>query len=299
MEAIKKAPGKVNLSLLVGPKNGEGFHELFTVFAAVDLYDRLDIGLQARPAGGEAGELKVRCRSAEGESNLAFKALKLLEVETGWAFDGSIEIDKQIPIGGGMGGGSSDGACALLAGVEALAEAGGPEVSRERKVAIARQVGADVAFFLDLRPSIGRGIGEILDAVTLPELSLVVVTTDQQLSTASVYRAFDETHIPGERSAFERRAGEAAERWRQVKDSGQVARLLKNDLEKSALGLVPALVDVRDSMIREGALAAMVSGSGPTLFGICGSPEDAQRVADKLVARGLKAQAVSVTHGAA
>jgi 4-diphosphocytidyl-2-C-methyl-D-erythritol kinase len=299
MEAIKRAPGKVNLSLLVGPKNHEGFHELFTVFAAVDLYDGLDIRLKARPVGGAAGDLIVKCRSAEGDSNLAFKALKLLEVETGWAFDGSIHIDKQIPVGGGMGGGSSDGACALLSGVEALAEAGGPKVSRERQVAIARQVGADVAFFLDPRPSLGRGIGEILEPVALPVLSLVVVTSDDQLSTALVYRAFDETEPSGERSAFEHRSGSAAKRWHQVQDAAQVASLLENDLERSTLRLMPALGDVRAAMIREGVLAAMVSGSGPTLFGVCGSPEDAQRTANNLVARGLKAKAVGVTHGVA
>jgi 4-diphosphocytidyl-2-C-methyl-D-erythritol kinase len=187
----------------------------------------------------------------------------------------------------------------LLAGVEALEEADGPQVSHERQVAIARQAGADVAFFLDPRPSIGRGIGEILEPVMLPELSLVVVTSEDQLSTASVYRAFDEGQPSGDRSAFERRASEAAERWRQVRDAGQVARLLENDLEGSAFRLMPALVDVRESMMREGALAAMVSGSGPTLFGVCGSLEDAQRVADKLAVRGLRSRVVSVTHGAA
>ena len=164
MEAVKKAPAKVNLCLLVGPKNEEGFHELFTVFAPIDLYDTLDIKLKARPAEGSAGDLKVKCRAAEGESNLAFKALKMLEAETGWAFDGRIEIEKRIPVGGGLGGGSSDGACALLAGVEALSEAGGPVLDYEQQVAMARKVGADVAFFLKARPAIGRGIGEILGA---------------------------------------------------------------------------------------------------------------------------------------
>ncbi len=297
MEAVRKTPAKVNLCLLVGPKNDEGFHELFTVFAPVDLFDTLDIKLTARSADGTAGELKVKCRMAEGESNLAFKALKALEAETGWAFDGRIEIDKRIPVGGGLGGGSSDGACALLAGVEALAEAGGPVPDRERQRALARQVGADVAFFLDCRPAIGRGIGELLEPIELPGLALVLVMTDRHLSTQRVYRAFDEEQPFGNRSVFDYRAGEAAKRWRQIADASQVARLLENDLEKVAYRLMPTLMTDRELVTREGALAALVSGSGPTIFGVCASPDKAEELAEKMVVRGFRAQRVGLLPG--
>lgn len=294
MEAVKKAPAKVNLCLLVGPRNEEGFHELFTVFAPISLYDTLDIKLKARSAGGSAGDLKVKCRAADGEDNLAFKALKLLEAETGWAFDGRIEIDKRIPVGGGLGGGSSDGATALLAGVEALAEAKGPKVSREQQVALARQTGADVAFFLEARPAIGRGIGELLEPIDLPDLALVVVSSDRHLSTERVYRAFDEAQPFGNRQVFDYRAGEAAKRWRQVDEAAQVARLMENDLEKSTYQLMPTLMNDRELLSREGALAALVSGSGPTLYAVCASAEKAEELAERLVVRGFKAQPVNV-----
>ena len=246
MKEVKKAPAKVNLSLLVGPKNDEGFHELFTVFAAIGLYDQLDIRLEAHPAGKAKDGVKVKCAAAEGELNLAAKALKALESETGWAFDGRIEIDKRIPVGAGLGGGSSDAATALLAGVQALTEAGVLCRTANVQVALAREVGADVAFFLDPRPSIGRGIGEILEPIELPEFSLVVVSSNRHLSTQRVYRAFDETQPFGNRAVFEYRAGEAEKRWRQVQDVAHMARLLENDLEKTAYGLAPTLLTDRE-----------------------------------------------------
>ena len=79
MEGVKKAPAKVNLCLIVGPTDEEGYHELFTVFAPVDLCDELNVKLQARPTGESPGELKIKCQTADGEDNLAYKALKLLE----------------------------------------------------------------------------------------------------------------------------------------------------------------------------------------------------------------------------
>ena len=299
MQAIKKAPAKVNLSLLVGPKDQEGLHELFTVFAPVDLYDQLDIALEARPAGGVAAELKVKCRVAEGELNSATKALRALEQETGWTFAGRVEIEKHIPVGAGLGGGSSDAAAALLAGVDALTEAGGPVPSRERQVALARGVGADVAFFLDPRPAIGRGIGEILEPIDLPALALVLVLSARHLSTERVYKAFDETQLLGNRSVFDYRASEAEKRWRHVEGADQVARLLENDLEKTVYGLIPTLLTDRELVTREGAMAALVSGSGPTLFGLCASADKAQELVERMTVRGFTAQTVAVAPGKA
>jgi 4-diphosphocytidyl-2-C-methyl-D-erythritol kinase len=299
MQATKRAPAKINLSLLVGPKDEDGFHELFTVFAPVDIFDELEIKLEARPAGGFEGEVRVKCRAAEGDSNLAAKALKALERETGWVFQGRVEIEKHIPVGAGLGGGSADAANALLAGVQALIEAGGPVPDRNRQVALAREVGADVAFFLDPRPAIGRGIGEILEPIDLPELSLVVVYSDRHLSTERVYRAYDEAQPFANRSVFDFRAGEAEKRWRQVQDVDQVARLLENDLEKTVYSIIPMLLTDREVVVREGAIAALVSGSGPTLFGLCSSADKAAELAERMIVRGFKAQVATVPRGIA
>jgi 4-diphosphocytidyl-2-C-methyl-D-erythritol kinase len=297
MHVTKRAPAKVNLSLLVGPKDADGMHELFTVFAPVDLHDELEITLEARPAGGFEGDLKVKCRVDEGESNLAAKALRALERHTGWVFTGRVEIEKRIPVGAGLGGGSSDAAAALLAGVQTLIEAGGPVPDRTQLVALARQIGADVAFFLDPRPAIGRGIGEILEPIELPELPLVLVPSERHLSTERVYRTFDEMQPFGNRSVFDFRAGTAERNWRQARDAGQVARLMENDLEKTVYGIIPTLLTDRELLVREGATAALVSGSGPTLYGLCASSEKAEEVARRMVQRGFKAHLATTPRG--
>jgi 4-diphosphocytidyl-2-C-methyl-D-erythritol kinase len=299
MHATKRAPAKVNLSLLVGPRDEAGLHELFTVFVPIDLYDLLECSLEARPAGGFAGDLRVKCRAIEGESNLATKALRALERQTGWVFTGRVEIEKHIPVAAGLGGGSSDAAGALLAGVQALVEAGGPVPDRARLGALAREVGADVAFFLDPRPSIGRGIGEILEPIDLPELSLVLVSSDRHLSTERVYRAFDDAQPFENRSVFEFRAEEAEERWRQVTDVCQIARLLENDLEKTVYNIIPTLLTDREVIVREGAMAALVSGSGPTLFGLCASSDKAEQLAQRMAVRGFKTQIATSPRGMA
>ena len=299
MEAVKKAPAKVNLSLLVGPQGQDGLHELFTVFAPIDLYDELDIKLEARPAGPIEGKLKVKCPVAEGDSNLAFNALKILEKETEWVFEGRVEIEKRIPVGAGLGGGSSDAALALLAGVQALIEADGPAPSRDRQIKLAREIGADVAFFLDPRPAIGRGIGEILEPIDLPELVLVLVLSDRRLSTERVYRAFDEVQPFDNRTVFEYRTGEAEKRWREVEEVGQIPRLLENDLESAVYGIIPTLPNDREIVVREGALAALVSGSGPTLYGLCASVEKGEELAERLGVRGYKTRLATVPRGVA
>lgn len=299
MQVTKKAPAKVNLALLVGPTNEEGLHELFTVFVPIDLYDELHIKLEARLGDTFAGKLTVKCAAVDGEANLAAQALRLLEEETGWAFDGRVSIEKHIPVGGGLGGGSSDAASALVAGVQALVEAGGPAPSRDRQVELARRLGADVAFFLDPRPAIGRGVGEILEPISLPELHLVLVTYERHLSTERVYRTYDEMQPFGNRLVFEHRATDAEKRWRQVADVGQLGRMLENDLEKTVYSIIPQIATDREVLMREGAMAALVSGSGPTLYGLCAVPEKCEELVERMGMRGFKARAVTVRPGVA
>jgi 4-diphosphocytidyl-2-C-methyl-D-erythritol kinase len=299
MQVTKRAPAKVNLCLLVGPKDESGCHEVFTVFAPIDLYDELEFSLEARAYGGFQGDLRVKCRAVEGEANLACQALRALERHSGWVFSGRVEVDKRIPVGAGLGGGSSDAATALLVGVQTLIEAGGPVPDRIHLVAIARELGADVAFFLDPRPAIGRGIGEILEPIDMPELPLALVFSERHLSTERVYRTHDEAQPFGNRSVFDFRAGEAERKWRQVEELGQVARMMENDLEKTAFNIIPTLLTDREIVAREGAMAALVTGSGPTLFGLCASSDKAEELVRRMVQRGFKAQVATVPRGVA
>lgn len=290
MHLSKRVPAKINLCLLAGPSSASGYHEVFTVFAPVNVYDEIDFDLRARPGAGTSGELRVTCKTAPGEKNLAARALRVLERHTGWAFEGDVTIHKGIPVGAGLGGGSSDAAAALQAGVVALAEAGGPCAGRAELVPLARDLGADVAFFLDPTPSFGRGIGELLQPVELPDIPLVLVYFDRMLSTARVYEAFDRLRPAETRTVFEFRSSQAEKRWRRVQDVSQAARLLENDLEQASFSLIPSLAADREMLSREGALAALMSGSGPTLFGVCESVSRAVELQKRMTVRGYRAQ---------
>ncbi len=294
MRITERTPAKVNLCLLVGPQVEGGSHEVFTVFAPIDLYDTLDFDLEARPAGAGSASVVVDCRAARGEDNLATRALRALERATGWAFEGRVAIHKSIPVGAGLGGGSSDAAAALKVGVRLLAEAGAPVPGGPQLVAMARELGADVPFFLDPAPAIGRGIGEILSPIDLPALHLALVYFERQLSTARVYHTFDRLS-PGEsRAVFDFRSAQAEKRWLQVRDVAQAARLLENDLEQASFSLVPSLATDREMLAREGALAALMSGSGPTLFGLCETMDKAYDLEERMEARGYNARVATV-----
>jgi 4-diphosphocytidyl-2-C-methyl-D-erythritol kinase len=295
MQVTERTPAKVNLCLLVGPRlEGGSHHELFTIFAPIDLYDTLDFDLEARPAGAAPARLTVDCKAAPGEDNLATRALRALEAETGWVFDGKVVIRKAIPVGAGLGGGSSDAAAALKVGARVLAEAGAPAPAAERVAIIARGLGADVPFFLTATPAIGRGIGEILSPIDLPELSMAIVYFQRQLSTARVYQTFDAVSPGQSRAVFDFRVAQAEKRWGQVRDAAQAARLLENDLEQASFSLFPSLAGDREVLAREGALAALMSGSGPTLFGLCESPERAHDLEEKMAERGFSSKVVTV-----
>jgi len=293
-----RAPAKVNLCLLVGPRDEAGYHEIFTVFVPIDLCDELEFSLEAHASSGDPGLLQVECIAAPGEANLAAKAIRALEGHTGWALSGRVVVRKHIPVGAGLGGGSSDAAAALMAGAQALARAGGPVLEKGDLLGLARRLGADVPFFLDPTPAVGRGIGEILEPLDLPQLWLVLVTFDRMLSTARVYRGLDAVRPPVNKALFDRRTRQAEARWRQARDAGQVARLMENDLEQASFGILPTLADDRDVLLREGALAAIMSGSGPTLFGLCETGARAYEVARWISARGLRAQVVTVSGSA-
>jgi 4-diphosphocytidyl-2-C-methyl-D-erythritol kinase len=238
--------------------------------------------------------VRVECRVAPGEDNLAAQALRALEKHTGWDFDGRVVIRKGIPVGAGMGGGSSDAAAALRVGAVALVEAGGPAPEHADLVGLARELGADVAFFLDPAPSVGRGIGELLEPIDLPEIPLVLVFFDRMLSTARVYRAFDTLRPLETRVVFSFRSDQAEKRWRQVSTAGEVARLLQNDLEQASFTLIPSLVTDREVLTREGAIGALMTGSGPTLFGVCESAERADELEARMAVRGFRTQVARV-----
>ena len=153
----------MNLSLLVGPRRGDGYHELFSVFAPLELHDRLSFNLSLGAAAQRPGELSLDCpvldagmAASDPERNLAIRALRAIEGAAGRAISGSVRIEKNIPVGAGLGGGSSDAAAALLAGARLLAEEEGMTPAPEVLHSLAVSLGADVPFFLGRSGAVGR-----------------------------------------------------------------------------------------------------------------------------------------------
>ncbi len=291
-----RTPGKVNLTLLVGPRRGDGYHELMTVFVPVALYDELIFELEAVPLGeGEPSQpAKVTCPGVPPDGNLVSSALGALASASGWELRGLVTVRKHLPVAAGMGGGSSDAAAALKAGAGLIEAAGGPAFSGEDLRRVARELGADVPFFLDPRPCLARGVGELMETLRLPPLPLVLTFPDAALSTAEVYRTFDGVAAEESGAAFAARARRNETAWRSLSRAweseelslpelcAQVAGLLFNDLEQASYHLLPELLEAKAGLERRGVLGALVSGSGPTVFGLCVSEVEAETIAQEL-----------------
>jgi len=255
------APGKVNLCLFVGRPRAGGYHPLVSLVQPVSLADELELG----PAGGDRDE--VICPGVEGE-NLAARALAAFRAATGW--DGPpvrIAIGKRVPVAAGMGGGSADAAAALrlVAAATGLGEAA--ELQR-----IALALGADVPSQLAPERCLMTGIGEGVRPLGDPSpFGLLVVPSAHALSTPEVYAEFDRLALGRDHDELDRLSGQVPGAAR---DSSLLAeRLLHNDLEAPARSLCPPIGDALADVRASGAVRAMVSGSGPTVFGLFGGAE--------------------------
>ena len=248
MKLIALAPGKVNLCLFLGPVRSDGRHALLTVFESVSLADSV---LVEHAAADE-----VICPGVEGP-NIVARALAGLR-ERGW--EGPplrITIEKRIPVAGGMGGGSADAAAVLR-----LAAASAP-VARGVVAQLAAELGSDVPSQLRPGLSVGTGAGDVVEPLAPPSTprAFVVVPQPFGLSTADVYREAD-------RLGLSRSESDLADRLRGIR-AGGMPRLV-NDLEPAALSLRPEIGDALEAVRGAGADHAMVSGSGPTVFGLFG-----------------------------
>lgn len=263
------APAKVNLVLQVGHRRADGLHEIASLFASLELADELTV----EPAGDAAepgARDEVVCPGIPGD-NLVHGALTAFRAELGKRAAGDsgreaaaelpllrVTIDKHIPVAAGLGGGSADAAAALRA---ANALAGRPlDASALR--AIGARVGADVPSQVEPRHSLVTGAGEHVEPVDLPELTLVLVPGAEGLSTTDVYAEAD--RIGSTRARLDPSA------LRRLADAplAALARGLENDLEAAALSLRPELSQTLTALTDAGAVAARITGSGPTAFGV-------------------------------
>jgi 4-diphosphocytidyl-2-C-methyl-D-erythritol kinase len=267
---IARCPAKINLGLRVLGRRQDGYHEIVTLFQAIDLWDDLE--------AVEAEQLTLTVDDPSvpaDESNLVLRAARLLQARVPGAVGrgAALRLRKRIPAGGGLGGGSSDAAGALLL-LDALWGLGLPAETLRR---LAGELGSDVPYFLTGGTAIGTGRGErVASLPSIPERLVVLGFPPFSLSTPEVYRALSAPLTPpGAGVTVTRLFVNFAER--------NDFALATNDLEPPAFAMRGELVLFRDALSGLGAEVALLSGSGSTVFGLFGAGTDADGIASELV----------------
>jgi 4-diphosphocytidyl-2-C-methyl-D-erythritol kinase len=289
------APAKLNLFLEVLARRADGFHEIETLMVPIGLFDSLNFREDSR------GRLNLKCQWAcglqkqrkpdesgrspvvdweelpEGYDNVAMRAVDLLWRRSGIAAGASLQLTKRIPSAAGLGGGSSDAAAALIAANLAW-KLGWPI---DRLSQLAGEIGSDVPFFLGAGPALCQGRGERIQPMTgLPSLDFVVVSPSEGLSTAAVYANCRPADAP-------RTADGLLAAWRSG-DRRRLAGAICNRLEEAAESLSPWIKAMRGEFSKLDCIAAQMSGSGTSYFGICRNAGHARLAASRLRSRGFQ-----------
>lgn len=276
-EVTVRAPAKINLHLGVGALREDGFHPLVTVYQAVGLYDDITArGADDWSLGVTVPDWMEAAAVPLDGQNIVDRAADLLAAHHRIDRLGEVHIAKDIPIAGGMAGGSADAAAALVA-LDRLWQV---STTDDDLLALAAQLGSDVPFALLGGTALGTGRGEIVDPIDdRGTWWWVVVPSELGLSTPEVYRHFDQMFpdapsapVPADALLTALADGDA---W-------ALADALHNDLEAAAVDLRPELGRLIDQGETAGALRGMVSGSGPTVVFLCGSADHARELAGKL-----------------
>jgi 4-diphosphocytidyl-2-C-methyl-D-erythritol kinase len=289
---VARAPAKVNAQLAVGPLRPDGFHELRTVYLAVSLFDTVTV------RAGEGVTVSVTGLDADAvptdRRNLVWRAAELLAEHAGVRAEASIEIAKSIPAAAGLAGGSADAAAALVA----LDGLWGTRAARTDLDQLAAQLGSDVPFSLLGGVALGAGRGEQLSPVLARTPShWVLGIAGDGLSTPAVYAELDRLRAAGTVPEGERLppTDPVIAALRSGPPSA-LAGVLSNDLQAPALALRPELGRALRAATAAGALAALVSGSGPTVAALAQDEQDAIRLAAELAGVGVF-RTVRAVHG--
>ncbi|MEE9543679.1 MAG: 4-(cytidine 5'-diphospho)-2-C-methyl-D-erythritol kinase [Thermodesulfobacteriota bacterium] len=270
---IVQSPAKINLLLRVLRKRDDGYHDILSVIHPVGLYDEISIEV----GSGEA--ISVGCDSPEvpvDRTNLAYIATELFLKTTGLKSSVSIQITKNIPVGAGLGGGSSDAAAVLL-GLNELLKAG---VTRKRLMEIGAELGSDVPLFMLEGPVVATGRGELLRRVELPSYQYILVNPGFSVSTAWAYANLDLTKRGEDNTLIY--SEEPFRDEESFADVDKLSEFLANDLEAVTASNYPEISRVKRMLIELGACGALMSGSGPTVFGVFKSRVAAMRAFDTL-----------------
>jgi 4-diphosphocytidyl-2-C-methyl-D-erythritol kinase len=268
-----RAAAKINLALFVGPRRDDGYHEIVSVMQSAALWDELWVS-----SAGEGLELTVEGGGLPaGEGNLVLVAARELARRVRDRPGVRFRLRKGIPVAAGLGGGSADGAAAMLA-LDRLWGLGLPPANLR---AMAAEVGSDVPFCLTGGTQLATGRGERLEAVDQRRALWWLLGIDAGgLASGDVYRRHDEL---GGAGPVRRERADALVAALQDGAVERVAAALANDLEPAAFSLRPELADARRRMLAAGAVGAVMSGSGPTMLGLCRDQGHAERLAQAVV----------------
>lgn len=286
--SIHLAPAKLNIRLKVTGRRPDGYHELVSVMVPVGLYDRLELQVTSDK------RIVISCRgfaAPSNEENLACRAAMAFFTKTGLDDGLLIRLTKYIPVAAGLGGGSSDAACVL----KALNRHYSHPLTQEELAGMALGLGADIPFFLMEKPCIARGIGEILEPIeNWPQLWYVIIMPGIQVSTAWVYERINAGPASGELK-LTNEAYQYIIAHLKRKPLG-IGPMLENDLEQVTAGRFPVIERIKELLAEVGAEGALMSGSGPSVFGVFPSEHAALRanmaladhlLGDMFVAQGL------------
>ncbi len=255
-------PAKINLFLGIQKKRPDGYHDLLLDFLPVSLFDKIEL----QPSNGNGLELEVNLENLSSEDNLVIKAVRLLEQEAKERFSFNIRLEKNIPTGAGLGGGSGN-AAGILVVLNRLLNL---SLSESQIKGLALRLGADVPFFVAPKPSLAQGIGEKLSKLpNFTPLNLLLVFPGFSISTAEAYRICQIS-------------GQAAVLSQYTIDELTSLRPEMNDFWTPLTKLYPELEICRTTLMERGAIAAGLSGSGSTIFSIFETSERRDQVAASL-----------------
>jgi 4-diphosphocytidyl-2-C-methyl-D-erythritol kinase len=294
-----RAPGKINVFLKVGSTLDDGYHDVAIAYQAVSLYE----DVRAYPADdfsvSVSGSVELSRVPSDG-SNIAIKAARLLARRTGYRGGARLEIEKHVPVTGGMGGGSADAAATLMA----CDHLWGTGLPREDMLELAAQLGADVPFAFTGGTAIGTGRGDQLSpALAKGQFQWVLALSDFGLSTPAVYQELDHHRDRHSQDIFPAQVAPSVDanvlQALRAGDPHMLAECLYNDLQAPAIHLQPSLAGVLELGEENGALAGIVSGSGPTVAFLTADLDSALELQIALSAARLTVvRATGPVHGA-
>lgn len=266
-----RANAKINLFLEVLDKRPDGYHNIETVFQSIDLHDVIIL------RGNSPGTIEVECDNPEvplDSSNLAYRAAELLSRESGKSYGAQIHIIKRIPVGAGLAGGSTDAAATLVG----LNELWGLDYSTEELMRLGSELGADVPFCILGGTALGKGRGdELTQLASFSDVPVVLVKPGFQVSTSWAYTALGNLDLTRARKS----ANILTTKMRR-RNVSSIGGELFNIFESVVMGEYPLVGRIKEELIRAGALGALMTGSGPTVFALARDTSSARYICQQV-----------------